>query len=123
MHTKISGNPESVLTVNHLSVRERVLYSPHFEKLPSCADTDEWHYSAKLNLLARNGGNMATSNAQPEKNKCSKCGEIFDTAEGAREHERNCNGKDRVAGTPAAESREQIKTDMEVEDRFDATDN
>lgn len=57
------------------------------------------------------------------KNKCSKCGATFDTPEGAAQHEQNCSGKDRVAGTPAAAKPEQIKKDMEIEESFEATDN
>lgn len=60
--------------------------------------------------------------AEP-KNKCSKCGATFNTPEVAAQHEQNCRGKDRVAGTPAAENSEQIKKDMEIEESFEATDN
>ena len=65
---------------------------------------------------------MATG-AQPERIKCSKCGKTFDTPEEARQHERNCSGRDRVAGTPTAENPEQTKKDMEIEESFEATDN
>ena len=64
---------------------------------------------------------MATS-AQSQ-NKCSKCGRIFDTSQDAKQHEMNCDGKDRVAGNPAAESPEQIKKNMEIEEGFEAEDN
>ena len=56
-------------------------------------------------------------------NKCSKCGATFDTPERVAQHEQNCSGKDRVAGTPATEKPEQIKKDMEIEESFEATDN
>ena len=64
---------------------------------------------------------MATT-AQPQ-SKCSKCGKIFDSPGGQIQHEKTCSGKDRVAGTPTTETTDQIKKDMQIEDRFDATDN
>lgn len=64
---------------------------------------------------------MATS-AQTQ-NKCSKCGKVFDTPEAVREHERSCTGTNRVSGNPAAESPEQTKKNMEIEEGFEATDN
>jgi len=65
---------------------------------------------------------MATA-TQEAKNKCSFCGKTFDTAEEARQHEKNCTMRDRVAGSPRSEDPAEVKTDEEIEDRFEATDN
>ena len=65
---------------------------------------------------------MATA-TQEAKNKCSFCGKVLDTAEEARQHEKNCTLRDRVAGTPGSETPEEEKIDEEIEDRFEATDN
>lgn len=65
---------------------------------------------------------MATA-TQEAKNKCSICGKTFDTAEEAREHEKNCTYQDRVAGNPKTETPAEEKEDAHIEDRFEATDN
>jgi hypothetical protein len=67
-------------------------------------------------------GTMSTA-TQEAKNKCSFCGKTFDTAEEARQHEKSCTSRDRVAGTPHSENPEEEKIDAEIEDRFEATDN
>ena len=65
---------------------------------------------------------MSTA-TQEAKNKCTFCGKTIDTAEVARQHEKSCTARDRVAGTPRSENPEEEKIDAEIEDRFEATDN
>jgi hypothetical protein len=54
-------------------------------------------------------------------NKCPQCGRTFPTAEELLEHERNC--KPSAAPAEGAKKNEQTETDLEIEDRFEATDN
>lgn len=61
---------------------------------------------------------------QKTKNKCPKCGRTFDTLDELREHERNCTGKAKEAGGGTGpEKKSEATKDMEIEDRFEATDN
>jgi len=67
---------------------------------------------------------MATG-TQKAKYQCSRCGAEFNSEEDLRAHERTCIGKARTSGTKSGtgENREDAETDMEIEDRFEATDN
>jgi hypothetical protein len=67
-------------------------------------------------------GTMAIA-TQEAKNKCSFCGKTFDTADEARQHEKTCTSRDRIAGNPRSETPEEEKIDAEIGDRFEATDN
>jgi len=57
---------------------------------------------------------MTETAIQQTTNKCSHCNSTFDSTEGLREHEVKC--KPRVPTT------EEVKEDMRIEDRFEATD-
>lgn len=65
---------------------------------------------------------MTQTGTQRTTNKCSQCGLIFVSAEELREHDAKCTA-DIVSPSKAASSTaEEVKTDMLIEDRFQATD-
>ena len=73
---------------------------------------------------------MAQTGTQQTKNVCSQCGKTFDSANELSEHQKNCKGPGasagNTAGTPAKppkKSREEIMTDMQIEEGFEAEDN
>lgn len=73
---------------------------------------------------------MAQTGAQQTKNVCSQCGRTFDSRQELREHEKNCKGPGASAVDPTKavagsknRSKEEIESDMEIEEAFDATDN
>ncbi len=67
---------------------------------------------------------MAQTGTQQAKYSCSQCGKTFESAQALSEHKKNCQGGDAAAAKPHAKPDEQeIKTDMLIEDRFEATDN
>jgi hypothetical protein len=62
---------------------------------------------------------MTTTGVKQAENICSKCGRRFDSAEELRRHEVSCDVK---GSTPGAAD-DKARKDMEIEDRFEATDN
>ena len=59
----------------------------------------------------------AQTGTQKSKNVCSRCGKTFDAAHELREHEKNCKGPENQA------KEDKTKTEMLIENRFEATDN
>ena len=65
---------------------------------------------------------MTQTGTQPTTNKCSHCGNTFDSTEELRAHEEKCKGGNANACKPRIPTDEEVKTDMLIEDRFEATD-
>ena len=64
---------------------------------------------------------MIRANTPQTTNKCPRCGRTFASVEQLLEHEKNCKPSGKEA--EGAAKNEKTKTDMVVEDRFEATDN
>jgi hypothetical protein len=63
---------------------------------------------------------MANTGTQPTM-RCSKCGKTFNSETQLQEHGANCQGTP-SDNKPKIPSVEEVKEDMEIEDRFEATD-
>jgi hypothetical protein len=67
-------------------------------------------------MVMKQGDRMAQTDTQKTENVWSRCGKTF-TAHELREQEKNCKGTENQA------KEDKTKTDMLIEDRFEATDN
>jgi hypothetical protein len=65
---------------------------------------------------------MTQTGTQQTTNKCSRCGNTFDSIEKLGEHEETCKRGSATADEPRVPTAEETKEDMHIEDRFEATD-
>jgi spore coat protein CotF len=75
---------------------------------------------------------MTQTGTQKTKIKCSQCGKTFDSVQELHDHEKTCEHKAGIANSavnnenlkkPETATPQEVEEDMEVEDRFEASDN
>ena len=65
---------------------------------------------------------MTQTGTQQSTNKCSHCCKTFDSVQELTEHEEKCKGGSANPSKQSIPTPEEVKTDMLIEDRFEATD-